>query len=94
VTATHKWPEFDQVLRSQALMDDMMKRCGVDVLELIRRDRAHSFTNARVRCRFCLSTRACREWLLSIKPKIASPPAFCSNAELFRACQAKGVAED
>ena len=31
--ATPQWPMFREVLRRQELMDDMMERCGVDVLD-------------------------------------------------------------
>jgi len=40
--ATSQWPMFSKVLRRQALMDDMIERCGVDVLDLIRKDRGQS----------------------------------------------------
>jgi hypothetical protein len=83
-TSTNTGP-FNRVLASQALMDEMMERCGVNVLELIRRDGAHSFTKARAKCRFCISAMACRQWLLSPGPSL--PPAFCPNAELFRGCR-------
>jgi hypothetical protein len=79
-----RWPMFRDVLRRQRLMDDMMKRCGVDVLEVIRSDKGRSFAEARARCRFCLSARTCREWLLSPRSEFAMPPDFCPNAHLFR----------
>lgn len=41
--ARPQWPMFREVLRRQELMDDMMERCGVDVLDVIRRDRGQSF---------------------------------------------------
>ena len=37
--ARPQWPMFREVLRRQELMDDMMERCGVDVLDVIRKDR-------------------------------------------------------
>jgi hypothetical protein len=37
--ATARWPMFREVLRRQELMDDMMELCGVDVLDVIRKDR-------------------------------------------------------
>jgi hypothetical protein len=86
-TAMQRWPISREVLRHQTLMDEMMAECVVDVLELIRRDRGRSFAEARARCRFCLSAKTCRQWLLSLNKALASPPAFCPNAELFRACQ-------
>jgi hypothetical protein len=78
-----QWPMFREVLRHQTLMDDMMERCGVDVLELIHRDRGCSFAEARAKCRLCPSARACREWLLAPRDELISPPDFCPNARLF-----------
>ena len=83
-TATPQWPMFREVLRRQELLDDMMERCGVDVLDVIRRDRGQSFAEARAKCRLCLSARTCREWLLAPGVELASPPDFCPNACLFR----------
>jgi hypothetical protein len=83
-TAATQWPMFREALRRQALMDDMMERCGVDVLDVIRRDRGQSFAEARARCRSCLSVRRCREWLLAAGSDLAPPPGFCPNADLFR----------
>ena len=79
-----RWPMFRDVLRHQALMDDMMEQCGVDVFEIIRRDRGQCFAHARARCRSCLSARACRQWLLAPSGELTSPPDFCPNASLFR----------
>ena len=77
---------FREVLRRQELMDDMMERCGIDVLDLIRRDKEQSFAEARAKCRSCLCERTCREWLLASCGGVGSPPDFCPNALLFRAC--------
>ena len=77
---------FREVLRRQELMDDLMERCGVDVLDVIRSDRGQSFAEARAKCRVCLSARTCREWLLAPGSELASPPDFCPNASLFRIC--------
>jgi hypothetical protein len=38
-TAEPQWPMFREVSRRQALMDDMIERCGVDVLDVINCDR-------------------------------------------------------
>ena len=83
-TAMPQWPMFREVLGRQTLMDDMMEGCGVDVLEIIRRDRGQSFAEARARCRSCRSARTCREWLLAPGEEFTSPPDFCPNASLFR----------
>lgn len=75
-------PAYAETLRRQALMDEMMERCSVDVVELIRSDRASSFAEARARCRLCGSVRTCRDWLLAADGE--GPPDFCPNACLFR----------
>jgi hypothetical protein len=85
-TETPQWPMLKEVLRSQKLMDDMMERCGVDTLALIRSDEGRSFAEARAECRWCLSARTCGEWLLALGGELASPPDFCPNASLFRVC--------
>jgi hypothetical protein len=77
---------FREAIRRQALMDDMMERCGVDVLDVIRRDGGRTFAEARARCRSCLSVGICREWLLAAGSDLGVPPGFCPNADLFRSC--------
>jgi hypothetical protein len=84
--AVPQWPMLKEVLRHQELMDDMMERCGVDVPDLIRKDGGQSFAEARTRCRLCLCEKGCREWLLLAGNDPCSPPDFCPNAPLFRAC--------
>jgi hypothetical protein len=81
---TPQWPMLREVLRQQRLMDDMMERCGVDVVDLIRCDRGKSFADARGKCRLCLAASTCQEWLLALGNNNAVlPPEFCPNAELF-----------
>ena len=41
-TAEPQWPMFREVLRRQALLDDMIERCGVDVLNVIHCDTGRS----------------------------------------------------
>jgi hypothetical protein len=89
--ANPQWPMLREVLRRQELMDDVMERCGIDVLALIHVDRGQSFARARARCRSCLFARTCREWLLAPCGALASPPDFCPNADLFRICLKKGT---
>ena len=84
--ATARWPMFREVLRRQELMDDMMELCGVDVLDVIRKDRGQSFAEARSKCRSCACVRTCRDWLLAPEGGPSSPPDFCPNARLFHAC--------
>jgi len=84
--ATSQWPMFSKVLRRQELMDDMIERCGVDVLDLIRKDRGQSFAEARAKCRLCPRVGTCRQWLLSPDGELSWPPDFCPNARVFRTC--------
>ena len=84
--ATPQWPMFREVLRRQEIMDDMMERCGVDVLEVIREDRGQSFVEARTKCRLCSRVKICREWLLTPDGDMSWPPDFCPNARFFRTC--------
>ena len=88
-TATPQWPMFREVLRRQELMDDMMERCGVDLLDAIRMDRGQSFVEARAKCRLCVCVRTCRDWLLAPDADLSRPPDFCPNARLFRTCLKK-----
>jgi hypothetical protein len=83
-TAAAQWLMFNEVLRRQALMDDMIERCGIDMLALIHSDRGQSFAEARAKCRLCLRASACREWLLARRDGPIPPPDFCPNASLFR----------
>lgn len=87
--ATPQWPMFREVLRRQELMDDMMERCGVDVLDVIREDSGQSFVEARTKCRLCSSVKICREWLLAANGELSLLPDFCPNARLFRTCLKK-----
>ena len=82
--ATPRWRR--EVLRHQELMDDMMARCGVDVLDVIRKDRGQSFVEARTRCRLCACAGTCRDWLLAPDVALSWPPDFCPNARFFRTC--------
>jgi Family of unknown function (DUF6455) len=84
--ATSQWPMFKDVLHRQGLMDDMMERCGVDVLDVIHKDSGQSFVEARARCRSCAWVRTCRNWLLVSEGAMSRPPDFCPNAGIFRAC--------
>ena len=88
-TATPQWPMFREVLRRQELMDDMMERCGVDVLDVIRKDRGNPSPMARTKCCSCACVRTCRDWLLAPDAGLSRPPNFCPNARLFRTCLKK-----
>jgi hypothetical protein len=79
-----QWPRLRDVSRRQRLMDDMMARCGADVLEVVRRDRGRSFAEAYARCQLCSSASRCSEWLTGVDGIPAAPTNFCANACLFR----------
>jgi hypothetical protein len=79
---------FREVLIRQELMDNMMERSGVDVLDVIRKDRGASFVEARTKCRLCSCAKICREWVLAANGEL-SPPDFCPNAGIFRTCLKK-----
>jgi len=87
--ATPQWPMFREVLRRQELTDDMMERSGVDVLDLIRKDRGASLVEARTKCRLCSCVKICREWVLAANGELSPPPDFCPNAGIFRTCLKK-----
>ena len=57
--APSRWPQFARALRKQALMDEMMKAQGVDVLAAVKTGEA--FVQARANCRDCDCEGACRE---------------------------------
>jgi len=90
MTASTRWPTFNQVRRRQELMDEMMERLGVDVLTAVRADNGQGFVQARARCRDCLHESECRLWLDS-SPILPLPPAFCPNAKFFRSCGLLGA---
>ncbi|HET9574134.1 MAG TPA: DUF6455 family protein, partial [Methyloceanibacter sp.] len=72
-------------IQRQALMDDMMTRCGVDLLALIGKDGGQSHAEARSRCRGCSTVKARRDWLLTADDNTPSEPQdFCANSGLFR----------
>ena len=62
---TDETPTARDMIQRQALMDDMMTRCGVDLLALIGKDGGQSHAEARSRCRGCSTVKACRDWLLT-----------------------------
>lgn len=82
---TDKAPTVRDMIHRQALMDDMMARCGVDLLALIGKDGGQSHAEARSRCRGCSTVKACRDWLLTADGDTSSEPQdFCANSGLFR----------
>jgi len=82
---TDKPPTVRDMIHRQALMDDMMARCGVDLLALIGKDGGQSHAEARSRCRGCASVGTCRKWLLMGDGEASSEPQdFCANSGLFR----------
>jgi hypothetical protein len=80
-----KAPTAREMIQRQGLMDDMMARCGVDLLALIGEDGGKSYVEARSRCRGCSTVKACRDWLLTADDHALSEPQdFCPNSGLFR----------
>lgn len=73
-----------ELIDRQGLMDDMMARCGVDLLGVIGRDGGQSYVEARSRCRGCASVAVCRDWLLAADAECSEPQDFCPNSGLFR----------
>ncbi len=78
-------PMFNQVLRRQELMDQMMQTLGVDALTAVRLEKGQAFVRARARCRECLHESECRRWL-DLPEGLPSPPHFCPNNDFFRSC--------
>jgi hypothetical protein len=78
-----KPPTARDLIRQQGLMDDMMTRCGVDLLAVIGEDGGKSYVEARSRCRGCASVGTCRDWLLADDGE-SEPQDFCPNSGLFR----------
>ena len=85
-----RWPIFSQVRRRQDLMNELMKRLGIDVLTAVRADNGQAFVRARARCRDCLHESGCRSWL-DLSQGLPLPPKFCPNANFFRSCGLLGV---
>jgi hypothetical protein len=80
-----KAPTARDMIQRQGLMDDMMARCGVDLLALIGQDGGKSHVEARSRCRGCSTVKNCRDWLLTTDGDVSSEPQdFCPNSGLFR----------
>ncbi len=79
-----KPPTAREMIDRQGLMDDMMERCGVDLLGVIAKDGGQSYVRARSRCRGCASVAVCRDWLLACDPASCEPQDFCPNSGLFR----------
>jgi uncharacterized protein DUF6455 len=85
-------PMLDRVLSQAELMDRMIDHVGVDPMALARLDRGMAWYEGRTRCIDCHHERQCRDWL-GQHAAAATPPDFCVNAELFRACLSE-AAED
>ena len=82
---TGKAPTVRDLIHRQGLMDNMMARCGVDLLAVIGKDGGQSYVEARSRCRGCASVGSCRDWFLMRDDTPSSEPQdFCPNSGLFR----------
>ena len=81
-------PMLKRVLQQAALMDRMMEAVGVNPARAARIDRGTAWYEARSRCIACTSEPNCRSWLRQRgRAKPSAPPAFCANADYFRAAR-------
>ncbi len=76
--APSRWPQYARALRRNALMDEMMKAQGVDLLAAVRS--GEDFVRARAKCRDCTCEGECRDWFLEGSRE---PAEFCPNGDLF-----------
>lgn len=75
------WPKREELRKRNAMMDEMMEKRGVDVLEALRVDGGLAFIEARAKCRYCLNEGICRRWLAGDGHR--GPEDFCPNAAFF-----------
>ena len=86
-------PMLDRVLSQAELMDRMIESVGVDPMALARLDRGMAWYEGRTRCIDCRHERQCRDWVEQ-QAALATPPDFCANAALFRACLAETTEDE
>lgn len=75
------WPTREDLRQRTELMDEMMDKRGVDLLEAIRVDGGLAFIEARAKCRYCEHEEICRRWLAGEGRR--GPEDFCPNAAFF-----------
>jgi uncharacterized protein DUF6455 len=85
-------PWLHQIRRRQELMDSVMEKFGVDVLNAVRAENGDGFFAARAKCRECVHEDDCRNWCFKASELL--PPNFCPNADFFCACKREGPAPD
>ena len=69
--------------RQPTYISEMMQRLGIDPGEGAIPRLSMIYTTAFHRCEACPAKRACREWLDSMPPSVATAPDFCPNADLL-----------
>ncbi len=80
------WPQFRNVERQAARLDDVMTRLGIDPPKAVRIDHGAAFAKARRTCLECQQERKCAIWL-DASIVLEAPPVFCPNAWFFAAAQ-------
>ena len=75
------WPTRKELHQRHALMDEMMEKRGVNVLEALSVDGGLAFIEARAKCRYCLNEGVCRRWLAGDGHH--GPEEFCPNVGFF-----------
>ncbi len=72
----------DRIDRRLTNMSTMMRRLGVDPVDLSWQNQGQVLASAIHACRACPHVDRCRDWLLQAPPS-QEAPSFCPNAELF-----------
>lgn len=80
------WPMSRHVERQAKRMHEMMARCGVDSLKLVRERGGAAYAEGRRNCLNCAQARECLLWLDCV-PASKEEPSFCPNRELFQSCR-------
>jgi hypothetical protein len=71
-------------------MEELMRRLDVDTGKLVRLRGGDAYAEASARCLFCGTGDKCLRWL--DQPQADTPPDFCPNLTLFRACKRRNPA--
>lgn len=82
---TTKWPALQFGLKQHELMDEMIEKQGLDLLDVVTS--GEGFTEARAKCRSCPDVCACRNWFLE---GAETPAEFCPNLDFFAGLKREG----
>ncbi len=84
------WPTREELRQRHALMDEMIEKRGVDVLEALRVDGDLAFIEieARAKCRYCLDEGGCWRGTGTGAPRISVPTQHFSGRFLPRTNEA------